>query len=125
MDASKNPLRVEFGTIYTQSGRGIDQIAVILDTDYGSVMKYGDAEKVQSYYGEMIEKYRKTGFEEEAENYMLITFDRYDGVLSIEEICTLVNYMIQVSANPRLMTILKMPEGELKKEIKKLQEFGF
>lgn len=119
-------LEVKYGTIYTKGGLGIDHIGVILDKDTG-LLKYGDSTKdLNGYFLNMVNKYRKIGFEEMADNLMYIEFDRYDGILSIEEICTFVNYMIMCSGNgERIMKMLNMDEENLKNEIQKLSEIGY
>lgn len=122
----KGPLKVQYGTIYTENGIGIDNMAVILDKKAG-LMKYGDSEcYLEKYYEEMIEKYKRVGLEDVAADLLLVKFDRYNGILNIEEICTLVNYMILCSANGEyLMKLLNMDEPTLKTEIQKLKEYEY
>lgn len=122
----KVPLKVRYGTIYTEDGNGIDNMAVIIDKEAG-LMKYGDSEKwVEKCYTEMIEKYKKAGLEEFSESLILVKLDRYNGVLTIEDICTLTNYMILCSSNGhRIMQILAMEESELKSEIENLRSYGY
>lgn len=121
----KNPLRVECGTIYTEDGIGIDKMSVILDKTVG-LMKYGDADWINEYYSEMVSKYSAAGFEGMTENLMLINFDKYDGLLDIDAICTFVNYMILCSGNSKkIMEILSMAEDKILVEIMKLKGLGY
>jgi len=70
--------------------------------------------------------YRKGSLEDIADDILYIEFDRYDGVLSIEEICTFMNYILMVSANgEKIMKMLEMEANELKKELARLSEIGF
>lgn len=119
-------LEVKYGTIYTNGGIGIDHIGVIIDKNSG-LLKYGDSTKdLNSYFLDMVSKYRKAGLSDIADDLVYIEFDRYDGILSIEEICTFVNYMVMCSANgERIMKMLNMDEENLKIEIKKLAEIGY
>ena len=119
-------LEVKYGTIYTSGGIGIDHIGVIIDKNSG-LLKYGDTTKnLKDYFIEMVSKYRKVGLSDIADDLVYIEFDRYDGILSIEEICTFVNYMVMCSANgERIMKMLNMDEENLKIEIKKLAEIGY
>jgi len=122
---SKNILRVEYGSIYTQYNTMIDNMTIIFNKDMG-VHKYGEARDVEKDYEEIVLKSRKAGLDEWADNFILIKFDRYEGSLTIEEVCTFVNYMIMVSANSdKNLEMLNMETKELKIEIKKLQEIGF
>lgn len=117
---------VKYGTMYNQNGIGIDNLAIIFDVNSG-VLKYGDVSRgMKALYEDMINKYKKAGLDDMANDLMYLEFDRYDGVLSIEEICTFANYMILVSANSKtIMNMLNMSEEDLKIKIKALQELGF
>jgi hypothetical protein len=119
-------LNVQYGTIYTQDGIGIDNMAVIIDKD-GGLIKYGDSEKyLDKYYSETISKYKKAGLDDIANDLLYVKFDRYDGVLSIDEICTFVNYMIMCSANGnKIVEILSMPVDEMKNKIEQLKEMDY
>lgn len=119
-------LKVENGTIYTQNGTAIDNLAVILDRSSG-LLKYGDSTKgMISIFNDMVSKYKEVGLENMANDLVLLQFDRYNGVLSIDEICTFANYMIMVSANSEtIFKILNMNEYEFKNKIKELSELGF
>lgn len=120
-------LEVQYGTIYDKKMTfGIDNMAVIIDKQAG-LMKYGDVDKdMDKYYTEMISKYKKAGFDDMCDNLVYIKFDRYDGILTIEEICTFVNYMLMVSANGnKIMNMLSMSTDEIKSEIARLQNLGF
>lgn len=125
MSEMKKPLNVQYGTIYTEGGIGIDNMSVILDKTVG-LMKYGDKEWIEEYFDEMVAKYRTAGFENMADNLMVVHFDRYDGSLDIEAICTFVNYMILCSGNiHKIMSMFGMTQEHLLEEIKKLKEFGY
>ena len=117
---------VKYGTIYTKNGVGIDNLAVILDKN-SSVLKYGDVSKgMKSLYEDMVSKYKKVGLHDIAQDLIYLEFDRYNGVLSIDEICTFANYMMLVSANGKtIVNMLSMSANDLKKRLKELSELGF
>lgn len=120
-------LRVEYGSICGEYLSGfIDNMCIIVDKDTGSIMKYGDAETsdIKQYYQNMIEKYQKAGFDDMANCLMLIEFDRYDGILSIEEICTIVNYGMNCHSE-RFLELFSMNENDLHQRITKLKEYGY
>lgn len=122
---AENKLKVEYGTIYSY-GIGIDNMAVVIDADCG-LLKFGDAERnMRSYYNESIEKYKKAGLEDICNNLIYIEFDRYAGVLTIEEICTFVNYMRLCSANgKKILEMFEMDKSELKVRLRELNEMGY
>ena len=118
-------LKVEYGSLYTSSGSILEKPAIIYDIDDG-LMKYGEAEKLQRHYDDTIKRYSDNGYYDMVDCLKYAEFDRYDGILDIEEICTLLNYMILCSANgERIHNILNMDEDSLKKEIEKLSSVGY
>lgn len=122
-------LVVEYGSIYTKSrDLMIDNLVIIYDKQLGCMLKYGDADRsnIKKYYYDMIKKWQDIGMAEDAENIVMVEFDRYEGVLTIEEICTLANYLIMVSAlGEKFHKLLNSDENTLKQEIAKLRELGF
>lgn len=121
-----NKFKVQYGSIYDDRGIGIDNMSVI----YGEAVipKYGDTDKdnMEAYYETLVSKYRSIGFNEMADSISLIKFDRYDGILDIEEICTLCNYIFMVSANYDIINkLLTLNSDELKNELTRLKELGF
>ena len=122
------PFKVEFGSIYHESGIMYDQIGVIVDKQ-GGMMKYGHMDgpnNLADYFSSYVKKYRDVGFNDIADNLILVGFDSYKGVLSVEEICTFMNYMLLCSANgSRIVNMLKMDADELHVKIKELQEVGY
>lgn len=117
---------VKYGTMYNKNGIGIDNLAVILDKTSG-VFRYGDVSTgMKTLFNDMVDNYIKAGFKDMAQNLIYLEFDRYDGILSIEEICTFANYIIMVSANSEtIIKMLNMSEDDLKKRLKELAELGF
>lgn len=124
----KNPLRVEFGSIYTESGFMIDQMGVVIDKD-GGLMKYGSLvgeRNIRDYYKDTVNRYKACGYSDIADNLVLVEFDRYEGVLSMDEVCTFCNYMIQCSANgSKIMKMLHMSEEEIHEKLSELSSFGY
>lgn len=120
-------LNVRHGTIYTQDGIGMDNIAIIFDKSAG-LLKYGDTEKsdIKEYYNVIQNQFRQLGLNDDADDILYIEFDRYKNALTIEEICTFLNYILMVSANSkRIFNMLSMAADEIKKELNRLSELGF
>lgn len=120
-------LSVKYGSIYTKRGICIDNMAVIYDTEIGCLLKCGDLDKsIRGYYDKIITRYNEMGFIHEARSINLIRFDRYEGCLSVEEICTFVNYMLMcTSIKDTVNAMLLMGEEELKRKLNKLAEIGY
>ena len=129
----KKPLEVKFGSIYTTSGRleMIDNIGLVINKKLGFV-KYGSLDVIagesnlRNYYNKTVKSLRGIGLDDEADNLVLIEFDRYDGVLNIEEICTLCNYIIMVLHDySDIMNLMSLDENGLRSEISRLQSMGY
>lgn len=127
MDKVANIFRVEYGSIYkNDTGRIIENMAFVISRD-SSVLKYGDKNTgLYDYYLDISSKYKECGLEDMANNLFYIEFDRYDGVLTVEEICTFANYIVMCSCNGEtIYNMLKMNEAELKSKIKTLAGYGY
>lgn len=127
MDKATNIFRVEYGSIYkNDTGCIIENMAFIISRD-SSVLKYGDKNRgLYDYYLATIKKYKSCGLEDIANNLFYIEFDRYDGILTVEEICIFANYIVMCSCNGEIIyNMLKMDEVELKNKIKTLAEYGY
>lgn len=121
-----NILKVEYGSIYKKDGTIIEELAFIIDKEAG-LIKYGEKERLYIYYQDMMKKYRSIpGLEEFADNHVYIEFDKYNSILTTEEICTFGNYVITCSVNgEKIVKMLNMSMPQLKEEILKLQKLGF
>jgi len=119
------PLKVIDGYIFNEEGTEISNVSAMIDID-GGLMKYGEADWLDEYYNTVIHRYNGLGLSDIAEKLVLIKFDGYDGLLSKEEICTILNYMVLCSANGnRIMKILMSDESEIHKEVTRLNEVGY
>lgn len=121
-----NVLEVKYGSLYKNNSIIIEELAFILDKKAGLV-KWGEKEIVYKCYQDIIKKYNSIpGLEEFADNHIYIEFGKYNTILTKEEICTLGNYIITVSANSnKVIEMLNMTEAQLKEKISKLKEVGF
>lgn len=116
---------IQYGTIYTPGGNGINNMAIIFDKS-ACFLKCGEVKDMEEYYNDMVSRYNKIGYSSMAKDLMLVSFDRYDGILNIEDICTLTNYMAMCSANgERILNILNMDKDRLIAEINMLREIGY
>lgn len=120
------PLEVKFGTIFNgKTGIAIDNMAIIVDSDAG-MMKYGEYETIEKYYQTLVEKFSQAGHQEYVKGLILISFNRYEGILTIDEICTLINYILLSSANGEQITrLMSLDKDALKAEIAKLKNYGY
>lgn len=124
----KGYLTVKYGSIYPQDSTCfmIDNMAMIIDKETGNVFKYGDinTSDIQSYYDNMCKKYHSLGLADMSENIILLTFDRYNSFLDIDEICSLSNYFLN-HIGDKMKEILDMKPEEVKELIRHIQEWGF
>lgn len=100
---------------------------IVVNIETGIVLKMGDevTSGIKEWYETAVQSYISSGFTEEANAMQLISFDRYSGVLDIDGICTLINYMRNTIGSEKMKKILSMTETELIDEVKKLQDIGF
>lgn len=121
----RNPLEVKYGSIYNDRGCIIETMGIMIDKTSG-LMKYGNADKVLEYFEKVNAKFRDDGFDEIANDLMFVKFDKYEGVLSSEEICTFVNYIVETSANgENIVKMLYMESDELKGKLKVYKDMGY
>lgn len=118
----------KYGSIYEkETCFCINNLGVVVDKTVG-LIKYGDCSYnfLENWYENAIEKYKKVGFNDVANDIILYKFDRYNGALTIDEICTFLNYMVQVSSNgERIFQMLNKDINLLKEDLKGLAELGF
>lgn len=111
-----NIFNVVDGKIYNNLGVEIDNITIIIDKNTG-LLKHGTSKKeMNDIYKDMVSKYRRLKFENIADALMLVDFDMYNDILSKEEICIFLNFMLMCSANgDTVMEMLYMDKDNLKK----------
>ena len=120
--------KLQYGSLFTNNNIMIDNIGFIYDKECGCILKYGDLNRnLEQYYLGMQSKYIKAGQKEIADDIVLIKFDRYNGNLSMEEICTFSNYLVMCSANKNIVNnmLFEMTIEELKDKLKELSEIGY
>ena len=118
----------EFGMI-TDKDRSFfaNNICVIVDVNMGTLLKVGDKDtsNITKYYETMTKKYRDAGFDKYADDLTLIEFDRHSGVLDIDGVCTIVNYLSNCIGGPKLQELLSMSDEQLIEKVNYLQGIGF
>lgn len=102
---------------YSGSRVSYYDMALVYDGD-GDVLKCGDREMVDRYTVALIKGLGSiTGF-------TILYFDRFDS-FSPDEVCTLVNYMLNHIGVEGINNILSMSEPALKERLRKLAKMGF
>lgn len=127
----------EFGNLTTLDGMIIgkqehnmtyyaNNPCIVIDKGSGTLLKMGDqtTNPLDAYYQTTVDRYNKAGFTYIANDLILINFDRYQ-TLNIEEICTLMNFMMNSIGPEKMNALLNMAEPELKSEIKRLTDMGW
>lgn len=119
--------RVVNNKIENAEGIIIEHLGIVYDIQAGGCLKHGDLSKgfLEDYHKTVIEEFSKAGLQDVAESIVLLKLDNYKD-LTLEEICTLSNYIIEVSAIPGILeNYLKLSTQELKDKLKELKELGF
>lgn len=119
--------RVVNNKIENAEGIIIEHLGIVYDIQAGGCLKHGDLSKgfLEDYHKTVIEEFSKAGLQDVAESIVLLRLDNYKD-LTLEEICTLSNYIIEVSAIPGILeNYLKLSTQELKDKLKELKELGF
>lgn len=104
--------------INKQDGMIVENPSVIIDTNTGTVLKIGDVSWVKDYYSKLCSIFSKA-------NCILFTFDRYQGSLDADSICTIMNYLMNSLGPNRISKLLEMPMSDLLKEVARLQSIGW
>lgn len=119
--------KVMYGSIYNENNTDmISNLVMVVDKQCGTLLKYGDAEmsNIKDWYVRTVEKFRDID-EETADNIVMIEFSRYNGVLSIEDICTILNYAVNCSGTSGFIRMLDMDKDSLKSRIEQLRKYGY
>jgi len=119
---NKRMLHVFDGSITDYEKRFlIDNMAIIVDYDTGTILKYGDIEtsEIKKEYEEKYALMNEMGFD-----IQLITFDRYNRFLTIDEICTIVNYGMN-SHTTSFLELFQIDKEQLKDRLKQLSQYGY
>lgn len=101
-----------------------NDLYMIIDVATGIVLKIGDQTTgpLDSYYETLAKSYNAMGM---AEDLKLINFDRYNDVLDIDDICTVLNYFVNSIGSEKMNFLLTRTIPQLKAAVLRLQEIGF
>ena len=122
-----NVFEVKNGKVYMNTSKVFyENIGVVLDKKSGLV-KYGEfSQGLEDWYNAAIKEYSRYNMNNIVEDMFLFRFENYKNLLTIEEVCILLNYIFTVSTNgDRIFNMLQSGEGKLKLEISKLKKLGF
>lgn len=122
-----NVFEVKNGKVYMNTSKVFyENIGVVLDKKSGLV-KYGEfSQGLEDWYNAAIKEYSRYNMNNIVEDMFLFRFENYKNLLTIEEVCILLNYIFTVSTNgDRIFNMLQSGEAKLKLEISKLKELGF
>ena len=119
--------RVVNNKIENKEGTIINNLGVVYDMQAGCCLKHGDIDNgfLEQYHERLVNKFNESGLEDISEAIILLRFDN-DNRLTVDEVCTLSNYLIEVTAIPGILeSYLKLSTNDLKDKIKELKELGF
>lgn len=103
-----------------------EDIGIVLDRAAG-LIKYGEFSKgLDDWYNAAVKRYTMFNMEYMVKDMFLFRFENYKNILTIEEICILLNYIFMVSSNgDKIFAALNGDTEYLKLEIARLKELGF
>lgn len=111
------------GSIYNRyTNRIIEEPALLMDTDTMTMLKVGEAENVKRYLNKAYVAYKNMG--EDITHLQIIVFDKYKN-LSIDQICTMLNYVSNHLEPETVQKLLSLSESNLIDELNSLYEIGF
>lgn len=119
--------RVVNNKIENKEGTIINNLGVVYDMQAGCCLKHGDIDNgfLEQYHERLVNKFNESGLEDISEAIILLRFDKEDR-LTVDEVCTLSNYLIEVTAIPGILeSYLKLSTNDLKDKIKELKGLGF
>lgn len=121
-------LKVRDGVIVSDihAGLCIENMAMVVDKSQGVVLKFGDVvhSDIKEWFNKAVELYHKSGLSWMADDMVLVIFDEPSMGLSLEEVCTVVNYGMNCHS-PKFIDLIGLPTTKLKEELVKLHELGF
>lgn len=112
------------GSVYCKlTGTILEHPAILVDLETGTVLKNADEDIVKAYFGTFCSEILKIE-PKSVYNYKVIVFDKYRN-LSVDEICTLMNYMRNSIGPEKMRELLSMRPEHLKEKLNKLVEIGW
>lgn len=111
------------GSIYNRYSKCIiEEPAVLMDTDTMTMLKVGNAEYVKQYLNKACTAYKNMG--NDITHLQIIVFDKYKN-LSIDQICTMINYLSNHLEPKQVQELLSLSESKLIDKLNRLYEIGF
>ena len=123
-----------------ETGCLVDQPAALVDPETGSVLRIGNEDGVQEdliYYTEIYKALHDSdpGIPDYGKNLTLVRFaskweapgveDRSGAEFSKDEVCTMMNYMMDHAGKKRLQELFRYTAEQMHEEMKKLYESGW
>lgn len=109
---------------HSTSGKIIEHPAIILDTALGTLLKVGDIEWIRDYYETGCGNLKKIS-KEMAESITLLDFSNLSSNLTVDELCTMINYFNNSIGPDSLKKFFLLTEEETHQKLRSLMEAGF
>lgn len=114
---------IDTGSIYNRyTNCIIEEPALLMDTDTMTILKVGEAENVKRYLNKAYVAYKSV--DEDVTHLQIIVFNKYKN-LSIDQICTILNYLSNHLEPETAKELLGMSESSLISKLNHLYEIGF
>lgn len=123
---TNNIFKVTDGKVTASDGSVIENPAVMFELIAG-VRYCGEYQQLRERVELEIKAYTAAGATLPFPNLTVINFSKRDKSITIDDVCTLMNYFMNVSANAerQFLLLFKSDAKSLKTEIVKLRKLGF
>lgn len=109
---------------FCDSSIAIEHPAIILDTSSGTLLKVGDIKWVKDYYEKACGRLRIVN-KDIADSLALLEFEYLNSNLSIDELCTMINYFNNSVGPDSFKKFFLLTEEETHQKLRSLMEAGF
>ena len=109
---------------FCDSSITIDHPAVVLDMELGTLLKFGESNYIREYHTVACKELRKVD-KDIADSLALFEFEYLNSNLSIDELCTMINYFHNSIGPDLLKKFFLLNEEETHQKLKSLAEVGF
>ena len=106
------------------SNTPIENPAIVLDVSSGTLLKVGEADWVREYFESACHRLRAVN-KEMADSLAILEFKYSNSNMSVDELCTMINYFNNSIGPELLKRFFLLTEDEMHQKLRGLMEAGF
>lgn len=119
-----NFMTVKDGKLYhSASGKIIEHPAIVLDVSSGTLLKVGEVDWVREYFESACPRLRAFN-KEMADSLAILEFKYSNSNMSVDELCTMINYFNNSIGPELLKRFFLLTEDEMHRTLRGLMEAG-